>query len=56
MSLDNTLLRERRLRRLEGFLLCAVVAASYGGAWLVKPFCVACKRGSTVQAFQGRSL
>jgi hypothetical protein len=56
MSLDNTPLRECRLHRLEGFLLCTVVAASYGGAWLVEAFCVACKRGSTVQAFQGRSL
>ena len=56
MSLDNTLLRERRPRRLEGFVLCAVVAASYGGAWLVEAFLRGVRHGSTVQAFQGRSL
>ena len=35
-ALDETTLRERRLRRLEGFLLRAIVTASYGGAWLIE--------------------
>jgi len=34
--LDETTLRERRLRRLEGFMLRAIVTASYGGAWLIE--------------------
>ena len=35
-ALDETTLRERGLRRLEGLLLRAVVTASYGGAGLVE--------------------
>jgi hypothetical protein len=55
-ALDETTLGERRLRRLEGFLLRAIVTASYGGAGLVEALMRSARRAFTVRANQGRSF
>lgn len=55
-GLDKTTPETRWLRTLEALLLCAVVAASYGGAWLIAALIRGLRRGSTVRALQGGSL
>jgi hypothetical protein len=55
-GLDKTTLEKRSLRALETLLLCAVLAASYGGAWLIAALMRGLRRGSTVRALQGGSL
>lgn len=55
-ALGKTTLGECRLRGLESFLLCVVVTASYGGAWLIAALMRGVGRWSTVRAHQGRSL
>lgn len=52
----ETTIVERRLRRLKGFVLCAVVIASYGGAWLIEALTRSMRHAFTVPAIQGRSL
>jgi hypothetical protein len=48
----ETTLSERRLRKLEDFLLQAVVTASYGGAWLIEVLMRRARRAFTVRANQ----
>ena len=52
----ETTVDERRLRKLEGFLLRAVLTASYGGAWLIEALMRGARRAFTVRANQGRSF
>ena len=52
----ETTVDERCLRTLEGFLLRAVLTASYGGAWLIEALMRAARRAFTVRANQGRSF
>lgn len=55
-ALDRTTPAGRRLRKVESFLLCAVVTAAYGGACLIAALMRGPQRGSTVRALQGGSL
>ena len=55
-ALGETTLGKRRLRKLEGLLLRAVVTASYGGAWLIEALMRGARRVFTVRANQGRSF
>jgi hypothetical protein len=55
-ALGETTLGERRLRKLEDFLLRVIVTASFGGAWLVEVLMRGARRAFTVRANQGRSF
>ena len=52
----ETTLGERRLRKLEGFVLRAAITTSYGGAWLIEALMLGARRAFTVRANQGRSF
>ena len=52
----ETTVDERRPRKLEGFLLRAVLAASYGGAWLIEALMRGARRALTGPADKGRSF